>query len=190
MGQVATVARSSSGFVFGLTVAALAAVGLLGYRASVTAPAGFGKPQASASPAAAVPGAPGAQHNPGLPPAASGAGERVVYSVGSDRVWLVDVRNRVLRSFAVAPGNVDPAPGVYGVTSRSNSAIGTDGTAIEHVVRFTSVEGIAVGFSAAVRTSSAPADPAVRTGGIRESRKDGAALWEFATIGAQIAVIP
>ena len=33
-------------------------------------------------------------------------------------------------------------------------------------------------------------DPAVRTGGIRESRKDGDALWEFATIGAQVVVIP
>ncbi|MEV6943244.1 hypothetical protein AB0N07_14855 [Streptomyces sp. NPDC051172] len=183
-------ARSSSGFVFGLTVAALATVGFLGYRASVTAPAAFGKPQASASPTVAVPGAPGAQRHPDLPPAASGAGERVVYSVGSDRVWLVDAHNQVLRSFTVAPGNVDPAPGVYGVTSRSNSAIGTDGTTIEHVVRFTSVEGVPVGFSAAVRTSPAAPDPTVRTGGIRESRKDGAALWEFATIGAQIAVIP
>ena len=57
-------------------------------------------------------------------------------------------------------------------------------------MRFTSVEGVAVGFSAAVRTSPAAPDPTVRTGGIRESRKDGAALWEFATIGARIAVIP
>ncbi|MFF4502427.1 hypothetical protein [Streptomyces sp. NPDC001401] len=183
-------ARSSSGFVFGLTAAALAAVGFLGYRAFATAPAGFGKPQASASPTLAVSAAPGAQRNPAAPPTASGAGERVVYAVGADRVWLVDAGNRVMRSFTVAPGSVDPAPGVYRVTSRSNSAVGTDGTAIEHVVRFTSVDGVAVGFSAAVASTSATPDPAVRTGGIRESRKDGAALWEFATIGAQIAVIP
>jgi hypothetical protein len=190
MGQVVTVARSSSGFVFGLTVAALAAVGLLGYRASTTVPAAFGKPQASASPAAAVSPAPGGQRSPATPPAASGAGERVVYAVRAGRVWLVDARNVVMRSFTVTPGSVDPAAGVYWVTSRSNSAVGSDGTPIEHVVRFTSVDGVAVGFSAPVSSAPTAPDPEVRTGGIRESRKDGAALWEFATIGAQIAVIP
>jgi hypothetical protein len=189
MGQVARVARSSSGFVFGLTAVALAAVGFLGYRASVTVPAGLAKSQASASPSAAVSPAPGAQ-NAATPPSGSGAGERVVYAVGAGRVWLVDARNKVTRSFTVTPGNVAPAAGVYWVTSRSNSVIGTDGTPIEHVVRFTSVEGVAIGFSAAVNSSPATPDPNVRTGGIRESRKDGDALWAFATVGAQVAVLP
>ncbi|GAA3814617.1 hypothetical protein GCM10022403_055250 [Streptomyces coacervatus] len=176
--------------MFGLTAAALAAVGFLGYRSYATAPAGFAKPQASASPTAAVSPAPGAQRDPGVPPAASGAGERVVYAVRAGRVWLVDARNKVTRSYPVTPGNVAPAPGVYRVTSRSNSVVATDGTPIEHVVRFTSVDGVAVGFSAAVGNAPAAADPGVRSGGIRESRKDGIALWEFATIGAQIAVLP
>ncbi|WP_328432001.1 hypothetical protein [Streptomyces sp. NBC_00453] len=181
---------SSSGFVFGLTAVALAAVGFLGYQASATVPAGLDTPHASAAPATVVSKAPRGRADPGVPPTGSGVGERVVYSVTADRVWLVGSRNEVTRSFTVTPGDVDPAPGVYRVTSRSNSVVGTDGTPIEHVVRFTAVDGVTVGFSAAVDDTPEQADPGVRTGGIRESRENGDAMWEFATIGAQIAVIP
>lgn len=180
---------SSSGFVFGLTAAALAAVGFLGYQARATVPVGLAGPRASASPAAVAPTAPRTVRTD-VPPAGSGVGERVVYSVSGHRVWLVGRRNEVTRSFRVAPGSVDPAPGVYRVTSRSNSVLGTDGVPVEHVVRFADVDGVAIGFSAAVGKSARVADPGVRTGGIRESHEDGTAMWEFATIGAQVAVIP
>lgn len=112
-----------------------------------------------------------------------------MYSVAADRVWLVGADGKVTRTFAVTPGSVDPAPGTYPVTSRSNSVTGTDGTPIEHVVRFTSVDGVAIGFSAALDGSAPAADPAVRTGGIRESRPDGDAMWRFATIGEKVVVI-
>ncbi|NUP62257.1 MAG: hypothetical protein HOW71_08775 [Nonomuraea sp.] len=181
---------SSSGLVFGLTAAALAAVGFLGYQAQATVPAALAKPEAGSSPAAVVSKAPRGKVSPGVPPAGSGVGERVVYSTGADRVWLVGARNEVTRSYPVTPGSVDPAPGVYRVTSRSNSIVGTDGVPIEHVVRFADVDGVAVGFSAAVGKTSEETDPGVRTGGIREGREDGTAMWEFATIGAQVAVIP
>jgi hypothetical protein len=32
-------------------------------------------------------------------------------------------------------------------------------------------------------------DPRSRTGGIRQSRADGNAMWEFATIGQKVVVI-
>lgn len=60
---------------------------------------------------------------------------------------------------------------------------------IEHVVRFANVNGIAIGFSAAVDGSMPQPDPAKKTGGIREKRADGDAMWEFATIGKKIVVI-
>ena len=75
------------------------------------------------------------------------------------------------------------------VRSRSRSVTGTDGTPVEHVVRFTSADDVAVGFSAAVGNSTPEPDPSVRTGGIRESRPDGDAMWQFATIGQKIVVI-
>ena len=87
---------------------------------------------------------------------------------------------------------MDPAPGSYSVTSRSNAVTGSDGVPVEHVVRFATVDGVVVGFSAAVDGSTAPApapDPKVRTGGIREARADGDAMWTFATIGRTVVVV-
>ncbi|CUW30531.1 MULTISPECIES: hypothetical protein [Streptomyces] len=181
-------AGTSSGIVAGLTAAALGTVGFLAYRAQATVPASLGAgPTAHAT---APSKAPRDQHNPAALPSGSGTGERVVYSVDDDRVWLVAPGNRVQRSFPVRPGSVDPPAGTYWVTSRSNAATGTDGVPIEHVVRFTSVDGVAIGFSAALNGGSdTAADPSVKTGGIRESREDGDAMWKFATIGVRVVVI-
>ena len=184
-------APSSAGFVTALTAAALATVGFLGYQAYATSPAHLAKARTNGTPAITTK-TPGGGKNAALLPPGSGTGTRVVYSLRSHRVWLVGLDDKVIRTFEVTPGNITPAPGVYAVTSRSNAVTGSDGTPIEHVVRFTSVDGVAIGFSAAVR-DAAPADSTtttVRTGGIRESRADGDVMWTFATIGATVAVIP
>ncbi|MFI6929992.1 hypothetical protein [Streptomyces sp. NPDC050287] len=180
---------SSAGFVTGLTAAALAGVGFLGHQAAANVPADLAAPPANGSPAAAASKSPRAGRNPTALPAASGTGERVVYTLSGDRVWLVGRGDKVRRTFAVAPGSVDPEPGSYAVTSRSSSVTGTDGTPVEHVVRFANVNGLPIGFSAAVNHVAPPVDPGARTGGIRESRADGAAMWRFATIGAKVVVI-
>ncbi|MFF7236050.1 hypothetical protein [Streptomyces collinus] len=182
-------AGTSSGIVAGLTAAAVGTVGFLAYQASANVPPGLGgKSGASASPSAVVSKAPRDRGHPGALPAGSGKGERVVYSVDDDRVWLVDDHNRVQRGFGVRPGSVDPPVGLYWVTSRSHTATGTDGTPVEHVVRFTSVDGVAIGFSAAVGAGS-DTTMDVKTGGIRERREDGDAMWRFATIGVPVVVI-
>ncbi|MFD4875141.1 hypothetical protein ACFWOB_17510 [Streptomyces sp. NPDC058420] len=184
-------AGSSAGIVAGLTVAAVATVGFLAYQASATVPAGMGDAaHASAAPAAvAAKKAPRDKKNPAALPTGSGRGERVVYSVDDDRVWLVAENNKVTRTFKVTPGTVDPPTGTYPVTSRSNAILGTDGTPIQHVVRFTNAKGVAIGFSAPVSGETAEPDPTTKSGGIRESIADGAAMWEFATIGQSIVVI-
>ncbi|QEV19687.1 hypothetical protein [Streptomyces alboniger] len=179
--------RSSSGFVAGLTAAALAAVGFLAYQASANAP-DPAKPEKSAGATASR--SPKDRADPMAVPAESGAGERVVYSVGEDRVWLVEASGKPRITFKVTPGSVDPAPGTYAVTSRSGTVTGTDGVPIEHVVRFTTVDGITIGFSAAVDGSTPKPDPAKKTGGIRESRAHGNAMWEFATISKKVVVVP
>ncbi|MFF8288320.1 hypothetical protein ACF068_03665 [Streptomyces sp. NPDC016309] len=185
-------ARSSSGFVAGLTVAALAAVGFLAYQASATVPADLAAPAPAASVSAPAPG--GAPERPADPvlalPKQSGSGVRVVYALGARRVWLVGEKNAVTRTFAVMPSTVNPAPGTYAVTSRSGSVAGSDGVRIEHVVRFTNVEGVTVGFSAAVDGSMASPDPTRRTGGIRMKRADGDAMWTFATVNSKVVVVP
>ncbi|WP_028805623.1 hypothetical protein [Streptomyces sp. 142MFCol3.1] len=182
-------ARSSSGFVAGLTVAAVAAVGFLAYQASANVPDTLGKPQAGASPKAATSKAPRDKKNPAALPTQSGRGERVVYSTDDDRVWLVGADNKVRRTFKVTPGTLDPAAGTYAVTSRARAVSGSDGAQIEHVVRFHLVDGIAIGFSAAVNGSTEAPDPTKKLGGIRETRADGDAMWSFATIGVKVVVI-
>ncbi|MEV1020966.1 hypothetical protein [Streptomyces sp. NPDC050264] len=184
------VARSSTGFVTALTVGALAAVGFLAYQASANTPDDFGKPKADASPSAAASHSAKDKKDPATLPAQSGAGERVVYALGADRVWLVGADGKAQRTFQVMPGTVEPTAGKYTVTSRSGSVTGTDGVPIEHVVLFANTGGVPVGFSAAVDGSTPSPDPSKQTGGIRESRADGAAMWEFATFGQKIVVVP
>ncbi|MCQ9132142.1 MULTISPECIES: hypothetical protein [Streptomyces] len=178
---------NSSTFVAGLTAAALAAVGFLAYQASASAPDGPGEGLNGGSRASE---SPRDRRHPATLPAGSGVGERVVYSLAGDRVWLVGPKDAVTRTFKVAPGSVDPPPGRYVVTSRSGAVTGTDGTPIEHVVRFTTVRGATIGFSAALDGSMPEPDPTVRTGGIRETVADGAAMWTFATIGRGVVVVP
>ncbi|MDX3236042.1 hypothetical protein PV392_10155 [Streptomyces sp. ME03-5709C] len=178
----------------GLTAAALAAVGVLAVQASSSAedmPRGVRPADAGgtgASPAAASP-SPSPERKDELP-AASGSGTRVVYSLRTDRVWLVGEDGTVRATYSVVPGTVDPAPGTYSVTSRSAAGIGGDGAAIEHVVRFATVDSVVIGFSAAKDGSLPEAPPPGRqTGGIREKRTDGATLWKFAAVGSKIVVV-
>ncbi|MER5902078.1 hypothetical protein ACGFY3_34045 [Streptomyces mirabilis] len=181
-------ARSSSGFVAGLTAAAVAVVGFLAYQASANVPDTLGKPLAGASKVPTTK-APRDKKNPVALPTASGRGERVVYSVDDDRVWLVAANNRTERTFKVTPGTVDPAVGTYAVTSRSKAVTGSDGTQVEHVVRFSVVDGVAIGFSSAIDGSTGSPDSTKKLGGIRETRKNGTAMWNFATIGVKVVVI-
>ncbi|MDK1472843.1 hypothetical protein QNO07_05260 [Streptomyces sp. 549] len=186
-------ARNSAGmFVAGLTAAALAVVGVLAYQASAAqdkAPqARESKPPATSSPA---PGAsPEKAADPAALPADSGTGRRVVYALEAGRVWLVDESGKVNRTYEVTPGSVSPLPGEYTVSSRSAHITGSDGVPVENVVRFAQVGEAVVGFSAALDGKAPAPDPEKKTGGIREKRKDGAAMWVFATIGTKVVVIP
>ncbi|WP_435250950.1 hypothetical protein [Streptomyces tendae] len=181
---------SSAGIVTGLTAAALVTIGVLAHQASVSVPDDLGRTGATVSPAPGAAKAPRDRRHPNALPAMSGTGERVVYSVDDDRVWLVGPGNKVRRTFEVTPSTVNPTPGAYTVTSRSNRITGSDGIPVEHVVRFAGAQGVAIGFSAAVDGSTAAPDPDRPTGGIRESRADGDAMWKFATIGRQVVVVP
>ncbi|MFJ4850600.1 MULTISPECIES: hypothetical protein [unclassified Streptomyces] len=185
-------ARIGSGtIVAGLTAAALAAVGVLAVQASssateVTAGGAAVSTDDGTSPSGTTSPSAGKKL---LLPAASGSGRRVVYSLRQDRVWLVGDAGTVSRTYVVVPGTVDPDPGTYDVTTRSASGTGGDGVPIEHVVRFASVDNVIVGFSAARDGSLPKPDPSQQTGGIREKRPDGVALWKFATIDTKVVVV-
>ncbi|MFJ6214397.1 hypothetical protein ACIQGZ_13840 [Streptomyces sp. NPDC092296] len=176
-------AKIGSGVVVtGLTLGALAVITALAVQANGTEDRATAAPAPSTSPVQAAPTAT-APAKPKVPavPAHSGSGRRVVYSLGQDRVWLVDPTHKpqVVRTFTVQPSTVDPDPGTYPVHSFTPTATGSDGTPIEHVVLFAYSSDLWVGFSAAVDGSTPKPDPAKKTGGVRETRADGKALWDF-----------
>jgi hypothetical protein len=187
--------------VTGLTLGALAVVSLLAFQANGAQDrAGGPRPGVSATSAGPSPSAsgtaaaaPSASATPTVPalPTTSGTGLRVVYSVGTHHVWLVDPKKtpQVQAAFTVTPGSVDPTVGSYTVYNRRPTTTGTDGKQIEHVVLFTQQNGIVFGFSAAQDGATPTADPAAKTGGIRQSRQDGQLLWDFAPNGTKVVVI-
>ncbi|MFI6445519.1 hypothetical protein [Kitasatospora sp. NPDC050543] len=182
--------------VTGLTLGALAVVSLLAFQANgAENRAGGPRPVASVTPtgqtATATPSASATPTAPALP-ANSGSGLRVVYSLGTHHVWLVDPKKdpQVQANFAVTPGTLEPTPGNYPVYNRRAQGTGTDSKQIEHVVLFAQLNGTVFGFSAALDGSTTPPDPKTKTGAIRGSRQDGQLLWDFAPNGTKVVVVP
>ncbi|WP_141014069.1 L,D-transpeptidase [Nocardioides sambongensis] len=136
-------------------------------------------------------------------PADSGTGQRVVFSEGQQRVWLVDPRAKgadeegVVRSY-LASGSVEDNldPGTYQVFSRSRHAIGIDDSGtMEYFVRFThGNEGAAIGFHSIPVDDGEPVQTRAQLGTplshgcIRQARADAIALWRFAPTGSTVVV--
>ena len=183
--------RSSTGpAVAVLTAAALGVVGFLGYQAKATAPDHRTQERRS-SQATDSKGKTKdkAEKKSTALPKGSGTGVRVVYSVGGNRVWLVGADGKATRTFAVGASSASPDPGTYQVTSRNPSGVGSDGVQVEHIVVFHQDEGVTFGFSAAMDGAMPDPHAKKKTGAVRESRADGAALWEFAQPSTKVVVI-
>lgn len=130
-----------------------------------------------------------------LPPA-SGSGRRVVFAIGSQRVWLVDASDEVQRSYLVSGSLTDNLkPGTYEVYSRSRHAIGVDDSGtMEYMVRFAHGGNAAIGFhdipvadGRFVQTRAQLGTPQSH-GCIRQWRPDARALWDFASVGTKVVV--
>ncbi|MFE3946108.1 hypothetical protein ACFXPV_30260 [Streptomyces sp. NPDC059118] len=184
--------RGSSGIVAGLTAAALVAVGVLAFQASANAPASVAAPKPKATATATEHAKPKEKPRPAALPRHSGTGKRVVYALADRRVWLVDAAGKAIRTFEVMPSALNPLPGTYQVNTprQGTPTKGSDGVMIEHVVRFAMVDNVAVGFSSAVDGSMESPDPTLKTGGVRMSREDGNAMWDFAMVNTKVVVVP
>jgi len=97
--------------------------------------------------------------------------------------WMTQPRPQ----FSGTLPNVDEMAGALGLDATD---LAPDGLPVEHVVRFATVDGVTIGFSATVPGGTPQPDPTARMGGIRESSGDGTAMWEFATIGRPVVVVP
>ncbi|MGW7197375.1 hypothetical protein [Streptomyces chryseus] len=179
-------------WVAALTVAALAAVVVLGVQADRSVPPGeapfASRPAATPSPQAR-PSTPPRKPPRAEVPANSGEGTRIVYSPGQKRVWLVEAGDTSRRSFTVWPGTVSPEKGSHLVSFRRQAATGSDGVKIENIVYFSTKSGVSIAFSNAVDGSSPEPAEGVQTGGIRVRADDGEAIWKFAAVGAVVFVV-
>ena len=131
-------------------------------------------------------------------PAESGEGRRAVFSQSTQRVWLVDADEQVLRTYRVSGSALDNLdPGTYEVFSRSRNAVGIDDSGtMEFFVRFTrGPSGAAIGFhsipvddGASVQTVAQLGLP-LSSGCIRQKRSDAIAMWRFADLGTRVDVL-
>ncbi|ROR92396.1 L,D-transpeptidase [Nocardioides aurantiacus] len=129
----------------------------------------------------------------------SGRGTRVVFSIGEQRVWLVEAGERgdVVRRTHLASGSVydNLQPGTFEVYSRSRHAtgIGDSGT-MEYFVRFTRGANAAIGFHSIPVSDGEPVQTRGQLGTplshgcIRQWRPDARALWDFAPVGRTVVV--
>ena len=129
-------------------------------------------------------------------PADSGAGERVVFDISDQRVWLVDDDGDVARTYLVSgslTGNL--RPGSYEVYSRSRWAVGIDDSGVmQYFVRFTRGVRAPIGFHTiptkdgrALQTVEQLGTPQSH-GCIRQSLADAKRLWAFAPEGTKVVV--
>lgn len=175
--------------VSGLTVSALAVVAVLAVQAEGSAhePAAHKEPSASSG----KPGRGGEKRDSPPPlPKESGAGKRVVYSLGQDRIWLVDGSGgKGLETFPVRPGNAHPSVGEHKVTGLRNATVGSDGVPVVRVVYFSGSGGASAAFSSA-RDGASP-EPAAgkKTGAIRLRSDASQSLWRFAKLGTSVVVV-
>ncbi|MFI8303843.1 hypothetical protein ACIF80_10365 [Streptomyces sp. NPDC085927] len=183
-------------WVTGLTTGAIAVVAVLGVQADQgTRPTASTSRPSTPATADAKPSAEPKEKekekgaDASAVPADSGTGRRIVYSLDTQQVWLVDASDAPRRSFEVWPGTVAPDPGTYTIGTRTEATTGSDGVDIEHIVYFAAKSGVSIAFSNAVDGSSPPPAEGRLTGGIRVPKADGEALWTFGTTGTTVRVV-
>jgi hypothetical protein len=129
-------------------------------------------------------------------PAGSGTGKRVVFSEARQRVWLVEDRKKVVRTYLVSGSMYDNLdPGTYSVYSRSEQAYGVDDSGtMRYFVRFTTGDSAAIGFHDIPVNDGKPLQKVSQLGTpqshgcIRQKRSDAIALWDFAPLGTTVVV--
>jgi len=151
---------------------------------------GIASAQAAPAPAPAPPAFPAL-------PDGSGAGRRVVYSNGSQRVWLVGDDGIAFDSWLVSGRRGVPRPGVYAVYSRSPVSSAHNGSVtMQYMVRFARGRTLAIGFhSIPVRRNGSPIQTLAQlgtyrsSGCVRQRVEDAAKMWGFADLGTPVVVV-
>lgn len=128
-------------------------------------------------------------------PAGSGEGRRIVYSIGQQRVWLVEGGEWLHKTYLVSGRRGLPGLGTYRIYSTSRYAR-SGSVSMEYMMRFARGRSKAIGFH------SIPVDRRGRPlqrledlgsprshGCVRQWIGDAAYLWEWAPVGTTVVVV-
>lgn len=137
--------------------------------------------------------------NPTALPPGSGSGKRIVYALSANRVWLVNERNEVVRTYLVSGTRFNQVrPGTYKVIRKRRYTTSWHGTErMQYMVTFTFGRNAAIGFHdipVDIKTGKPvqrldQLGQSLSDGCVRQARPDAKALWDFAPPGTPVIVL-
>ena len=132
-------------------------------------------------------------------PIKSGTGRRIVYANRQQRVWVINADNEVIRTFPVSGMLGQPGNGTFSVFSKSPTSYSPEfaGVTFRFMTRFAiGRNGGNIGFHEIPIRNSKPMQTVDELGAfkgsgcLRSSTKDALFIYQWATLGTKVVVIP
>ena len=132
-------------------------------------------------------------------PIKSGTGRRIVYANRQQRVWVINADNEVIRTFPVSGMLGQPGDGTFSVFSKSPTSYSPEfaGVTFRFMTRFAiGRNGGNIGFHEIPIRNSKPMQTVDELGAfkgsgcLRSSTKDALFIYQWATLGTKVVVIP
>ena len=132
-------------------------------------------------------------------PAKSGTGRRIVYANRQQRAWVINADDEVIRTFPVSGMLGQPGNGTFSVFSKSPTSYSPEfaGVTFRFMTRFAiGRNGGNIGFHEIPIRNSKPMQTVDELGAfkgsgcLRSSTKDSLFIYQWATLGTKVVVVP
>ena len=132
-------------------------------------------------------------------PIKSGTGRRIVYANRQQRVWVINADNEVIRTFPVSGMLGQPGNGTFSVFSKSPTSFSPEfaGVTFRFMTRFAiGRNGGNIGFHEIPIRNSKPMQTVDELGAfkgsgcLRSSTQDALFIYQWATLGTKVVVVP
>ncbi len=132
-------------------------------------------------------------------PIKSGTGRRIVYANRQQRVWIINENNEVIRTFLVSGMLGQPGKGTFRVFSKSPTSFSPEfaGVTFRFMTRFAiGRNGGNIGFHEIPVRNKKPMQTVEELGAfkgsgcLRSSTQDALFIYQWATLGTKVVVVP
>lgn len=132
-------------------------------------------------------------------PIKSGTGRRIVYANRQQHVWVINADNKVIRTFPVSGMLGQPGNGTFSVFSKSPTSYSPEfaGVTFRFMTRFAiGRNGGNIGFHEIPIRNSKPMQTVDELGAfkgsgcLRSSTQDALFIYQWATLGTKVVVVP